>query len=354
MGAIDADTHVDESESTWKKLEGTPYEKYIPVTIMMPADEAKRAGYNPTNSRCWVVEGRLQNRAIRDEVNHPPRVFRELEDVRGRVGHMDKMGVDVQVIFPTFFIRYNTGNAEAEWALTTTYNRWIAEKCAQTNGRLRWAAVLPLLRPDKAVEELRWASEHGACAIFKRGFDLDRKITDPHFFPVYEEASALDIPLCIHTGHPLPATEWDRGFPIIYSFTTLVSSGLPKRFPKLRFGLIESGASWIPYAISQLGAVKRQSLRGQQTRLPRLFELEPELFRANRLFVTLDPIDDIESLLKFGTEDNLMIGTDYSHTDISANLSALDEVRGWVEEGRIKYAQAEKILATNARTFYGL
>jgi predicted TIM-barrel fold metal-dependent hydrolase len=88
--------------------------------------------------------------------------------------------------------------------------------------------------------------------------------------------------------------------------------------------------------------------------LPRLFELEPELFRVNRLFVTIDPIDDIESLLKFGTEDNLMIGTDYSHTDISANLSALDEVRSWADEGRISDAQAHKILESNSKAFYGL
>jgi predicted TIM-barrel fold metal-dependent hydrolase len=270
------------------------------------------------------------------------------------VAHMDKMGVGVQVIFPTFFIRYNTSNAEAEWALTTTYNRWLAEKCAPTNGRLRWAAVLPLLNPAKAVEELRWAKEHGACAIFKRGFDLDRYVTDPHFFPVYEEASALDLPLCIHTGHPLPGHEWDRGFPIMYSFGALVSSAVPKKFPKLRFGFIESGASWIPYTISQLGAVKRQSLRGKQTQLPRLHELEPDLFRANRMFVTIDPIDDIESVLKFGTEDHLMIGTDYSHTDISANLSALDEVRGWVDDGRITNAQADKILESNSKAFYAL
>jgi len=354
MPVIDADTHVDECENTWKKLEDTPYAKYIPVTVMMPPDEAKRAGYNATTSRCWVVEGRLQNRAIRDEVNHPLRVFRELQDVPGRLAHMDKMGVDVQVIFPTFFIRYNTNNAEAEWALTTTYNRWLAEKCAPTNGRLQWAAVLPLMQPDKAVEELRWAKEHGACGIFKRGFDLDRQVTDPHFFPVYEEASALDLPLCIHTGHPLPAHEWDRGFPIMYSFSALVSSGVPKKFPRLRFGFIESGASWIPYTISQLGAVKRQTLRGQQTRLPRLFEVEPEIFRANRVFITIDPIDDVESLLKFGTEDSLMIGTDYSHTDISANLSALDEVRNWAEEGRITKAQAHKILESNSQAFYGL
>jgi predicted TIM-barrel fold metal-dependent hydrolase len=354
MAVIDADTHVDESEETWKKLEGTPCAKYIPVTVTMPPEEAKRAGYNATTRRRWVVEERLQNRAIRDEINHPPRVRRELVDVPGRVAHMDQMGVDVQVIFPTFFIRYNTKNAEAEWALTTTYNRWLAEKCARTDGRLRWAAVLPLLEPDKAVEELRWAKEHGACGIFKRGFDLDRSVVDPHFFPVYEEAGALDLALCIHTGHPLPGREWDRGFPIIHSFSALVSSGVPAKFPKLRFGFIEAGASWIPYAISQLGAQKRAALRGQQRQLPRLFELEPELFRKNRVFITMDPIDDIEFLLRFNTEDSLMIGTDYSHTDISANLSALDEVRKWADEGRISAAQARKILGRNAQVFYGL
>ena len=43
MAMIDADTHVDECEDTWKKLEGTPYAKYIPVTTTMPPDEARRA-----------------------------------------------------------------------------------------------------------------------------------------------------------------------------------------------------------------------------------------------------------------------------------------------------------------------
>ena len=37
-----------------------------------------------------------------------------------------------------------------------------------------------------------------------------------------------------------------------------------------------------------------------------------------------------------------MIGTDYSHTDISANLSALDEVRGWADEGRISTPKLER------------
>jgi predicted TIM-barrel fold metal-dependent hydrolase len=174
MPVIDADTHVDECESTWEKLEGTPLEKYIPVTVNLPPEVSKRAGFRGITSRKWYVEDRMQNRAVRDEVNHPLRVRRELEDVPGRLAHMDEMGVDVQVIFPTFFIRYATDNAEAEWALTTTYNRWLAEKCANTNGRLRWAAVLPFLKPEAAAAELRWAKENGACGIFKRGFDLGR------------------------------------------------------------------------------------------------------------------------------------------------------------------------------------
>jgi hypothetical protein len=138
------------------------------------------------------------------------------------------------------------------------------------------------------------------------------------------------------------------------SFSEVVSSKLPEKFPNLRFGFIEAGASWIPYSISQLGAKIRQAQRGQDNRLPHLFELAPELFRENRAFITIDLIDDIESVLKFGTEDSLMIGTDYSHTDISANLSALNGVRDWVDQGRISTGQAHKILESNAEAFYGL
>ena len=323
MTVIDADTHVDESEATWQKLEGANA-KYIPVTVTSQAGEKSSAGLVRSRDRWWMVGGKFLTRAIRDEEHHPPRVRRELEGVPGRLRHMDEMGVDVQAIFPTFFIRYGTNNAEAEWALTTTYNRWMAGKCADTNGRLRWACVLPLLQPEKAAEELRWAKAHGACGIFRRGFDLDRPINDPHFFPVYEEANSLEMPLCIHTGHPLPGGGGDRAFPIILSFNALLSSDMPNKFPKLRFGLIEAGASWIPYTLSQRAAEKRREIRdqGKLLNLITLMDSNRELFRDNRAFVTIHPIDDVAYLLKFGTEDSLMIGTDYSHHEISANLNA--------------------------------
>ena len=82
------------------------------------------------------------------------------------------------------------------------------------------------------------------------------------------------------------------------------------------------------------------------------FDLQRDLFKEDRLFVTIDPMDHIEHLLDFGTEDNLIIGTDYCHSDPSANLAALDEVKKWASEGRISDAVARKILESNAKVFY--
>ncbi len=351
MPMIDADTHVDETEATWKRVEES-FPQYAPATVVPAKNGEAPAALKGIFKRFWVVENKMQPRAVRDEVHHPPRVARELEDVDVRLRDMDRMGVEIQVIFPTFFIRYNnTTNPESDVALTTSYNRWIAERCAPTKGRLRWAAVLPLLDIDRAVEELRWAKDNGACTFFRRGFDLGKPVSDPYWFPLYEAANELEMPVCFHTGHPgFPHREWDRGFPIMSAFNSVVTTRLPEKFPKLRFGFIESSSSWIPYELAQIGMVLRTQRIHEQAQTVRI---EPDLLRKNRLYVAIDPVDDIEYILKFGTEDNLLIGTDYCHTDISANLNALDEVRDWARQGRISEEVATKILETNPRTFYG-
>ena len=347
MAVIDADTHVDETEATWAFLEGSNV-RYAPATMEPPEEEIDRLSLNPFRSRFWLVEGRIQVRAVRDDFHHPARPRRELEDIQGRLEDMDRMGVDIQVMFPTFFIRYVSLNPGPEAELCRAYNRWVAEACAETGGRLRWAAVLPWLDTDAAIRELHWAKEHGACGIFKRGFDLDRPVNSPHFYPIYQAANDLDVPLCIHTGHP--GTEWDRGFPIMSAFMSIVSGKLPERFPDLRFGFIEAGATWIPYAISQFAMRDRTERHHEQDIT---MELSQDLFKKNRLYVTLDPVDDVEYLLTFNTADHLMIGTDYSHSDPSANLSALAEVHKWADQGKISQSVAGKILEENPATFYG-
>ena len=55
-----------------------------------------------------------------------------------------------------------------------------------------------------------------------------------------------------------------------------------------------------------------------------------------------------------GTDDSLMIGTDYSHADQSAEIQALDVIEQCAEKGEISASVARKILDDNPRRFYGL
>jgi predicted TIM-barrel fold metal-dependent hydrolase len=176
---------------------------------------------------------------------------------------MDELRVDVQVLYPTLFLHAFTARPEIDVALCKSYNRWIAKATEKSRGRLRWVAVVPLLNIEKAVEEVRWAKDHGACGVFKKGIECgDRAASDPYFFPVYDEASHLDLPICIHnaTGKVESAiglgSGLDGGMNAISAFSALAEHGIPDMFPKLRVGFIETGASWIPYLYADLEAKK--------------------------------------------------------------------------------------------------
>ena len=95
FGVIDADTHVDENEATWQILEEKG-SKYVPVSISPDAKVEAAVADRPEapgvriagalGNRWWLVENRLQPRIIRDEIHHPLREHRELDDAAGVAG----------------------------------------------------------------------------------------------------------------------------------------------------------------------------------------------------------------------------------------------------------------------------
>ena len=54
------------------------------------------------------------------------------------------------------------------------------------------------------MTEMRRASDLGASGIFTMGMVWERNLADPEFFPIYEEAAGLDLPLCVHLGWGSP------------------------------------------------------------------------------------------------------------------------------------------------------
>lgn len=358
MGLIvDADTHLDEHEGTWDHMDAAD-ERFRPLTMEPVGRPAFVAG-DARPHRLWQIDGQFRLRRYRDDTRTgTTRETRELLDVGERLRHMDALGVDVQVIYPTLFLFALTSHPEVELALCRAYNRWLAAATAESNDRLRWVAVLPMLSIDKAVEELGFAVEHGACGVFKKGIEAgNRPASDPYFFPLYQEAERLNVPICFHTASGNPAvsdatvtsrTQSALGNLLaISAFTQLVMAGVPDRFPGLRFGWVEASASWIPYLIHDLEA-KRKRLTSAR------FNLKSDLLRAYRFYVTCDTTDDLPYILRYGAEDSLIIGSDYGHADQSAEIDAVTILRKKGEAGEIPAAVAEKILSDNAVRFYGL
>ena len=53
------------------------------------------------------------------------------------------MGTEVQVLYPTLFLMEATERPEVATALRRSYNRWLADRCAESHGRLRWVCLPP-------------------------------------------------------------------------------------------------------------------------------------------------------------------------------------------------------------------
>jgi predicted TIM-barrel fold metal-dependent hydrolase len=341
MAIIDADAHVLESEHTWGYMLDSERE-FRPKIVATPNDA-------DSGGESWLVDGRLHGKA-RNVGGDTPRESREMADIAARIRHMDELEVDVQVLYPTMFLRPFTRRPEVELGLVRSYNRWLTDIWKSAPDRLRWVVVLPLLSMDKALEELRWSKENGACGVFIRGVEGDRRLSDPYFFPLYEEASRLDMPVCVHSATGSFTThdffEGECGFnrfklAVVGAFHTVLFDGVTQRFPKLKFGFIEVSAQWVPYALHDIA---RRLQRRKKT-------IGKDPLKENRIYVACQTDDDLPYILKYSGDDNIVIGSDYGHADTASELDALRNLK---LTGELGAGVIDKILGDNPTAFYGL
>jgi len=339
MRVIDADAHVIENESTWDYM--LESERQFKPKVVAVTSAKDPFDY-------WLVDGRIIPRS--NVGRDLPVTAREMSDLGERIKHMDELGIDCQVIYPTFFITPISRRPDIDLAVARSYNRWMANIVRKEPDRFGWVLVPPLQSTEHLAEELKYGKENGACGIYLRGLEVERMLSDPYFYSLYEQASALDLPICIHSANGAFTTydffSDDPGFSkfklaVIGAFHALVFHGIPQRFPKLRIGIIEVSAQWISYAVHDL---RRRFAR-------RAKPFPKNVLQENRVYVTCQTDDDLEDVLKYSGEDNLVIGTDYGHADNAAEIEALRKLRN---EGRLPGRVIDKILDDNPRSLYGL
>src|SRR4051812_22265541 len=209
MQTIDADAHVIETERTWDYLEGDE-QKYRPYLQAREGDSSREM---------WIIDGNprgfrfptLSEQELRRRSEQSGRdvvtalAAREMDDVELRLQDMDRLGIDVQVLHNTICIEQLTDRPEVEVALCRSWNRWLADIWRQGGGRLLWSMLPPVLSIPDALDEIRFARQHGAVAVCLRPVEDDRLLTDESFYPIYEEAQRLDMAIAVHIANGNPS-----------------------------------------------------------------------------------------------------------------------------------------------------
>ncbi|MSQ27097.1 MAG: amidohydrolase [Dehalococcoidia bacterium] len=369
-GVIDADTHIVEHPGIWEHMDREFYPRR-PVIVKAPSD----TWYGSVNA-FWLLDGEIFPRPVgkgsfglhvpggdREEAREdvPPGV-RNLTDVPGRLAALEARDVEAEVIYPTLFIMYLTDDVDLEIALCRAYNRYMADVWKQGGGQLRWVAPLPLRSVEASVAEMRVAQEGGAVGLLFRGVEGTRSLAEPYFYPVYQEAARLGLPICVHTGGGSPAIT--KSFDITYShvfphvrvtplfaFRDIVAHKVPERFPGLRFAFVEAASSWVPYVLHLL----RRAAKAPITVGPLGPSWDsgwgPKLFQDYNLYVACEADEDIPYLLKYVGEDNLIIGSDYGHQDQSRDDGVVALIN---RREDIPPSARTKMLSDNPRRLYGM
>ena len=161
----------------------------------------------PRLERITDDEGKEMYRWWRNEEQYQlwlPRAIDKVRDIgEGRVKDMDEAGIDMQVLSCTPGI--DDFKADEGTALSRKVNEDLYEAIRKYPERFSGLAALALKEPDSAANELeRAVKELGfkGAMIFPHvhGEYIDNK----RYWPIFQRAAELNVPLYIHPTHPSP------------------------------------------------------------------------------------------------------------------------------------------------------
>ncbi|MBI3078212.1 MAG: amidohydrolase [Deltaproteobacteria bacterium] len=282
-------------------------------------------------------------------------------DVETRLRDMDRDGVDISVLYPTNLLAIGqVPDVGFAVALCRAYNTWLADQCRQAEGRLKGVALVPLQNVPEAVQELRRAvTELGMVGVmFPTVVDRGRNLGAPEFYPVYEEAQRLDIPIGFHST-PRQAATCDRfasflgvhtlAQPVeqMVSVVNMVTMGIFELFPKLRIAFLEGGTGWVPWLMDRLD--EEWELRGE-VEAPLCKQRPSYYMLSGRAYYSPD-VDEatLPSVVERMGEATILYASDYPHWD-----GRFPKTVELMRAQKLSEVAKAKILGENAKRFYRL
>ncbi|HEY9328662.1 MAG TPA: amidohydrolase family protein [Streptomyces sp.] len=227
--------------------------------LLLPGIEALVAGL-PGLAEAKGLDAR-RNGAEALAVNGPMVRARipAMTDVAVRLAAMDRQGVDVQLVSPSpshYHYWADEQTAEKVWRLA---NEATAAHCAAAPDRLRGLGLVPLQHPDRAVEALDDALDHGLLGVEISSHAPGRELSDPAYEPLWSRAEESGAVLFLHPFGCTLDERLDRwylsntvGQPTenAVALSHLIFSGVLDRHPGLKV-IAAHGGGYLPTHIGR-------------------------------------------------------------------------------------------------------
>lgn len=271
-------------------------------------------------------------------------------DAVDRLAALDKMGIRRQLLFPNTVLRELRAHTPAALEACRRYNDYVVDWTRRADDRARAVCQINMTNRDWAVAELRRVVDRGArgvlvpCAEPPAGTSPASPAWD-EFWRLLEDSGT---PAFIHIGAGglasaeeddpmLPSRRWgdapalravfpDRPgaeerfgpFYVVVAhvaaevyLTCLVMGGVFERFPGLRFGAIEFGASWLGPLCERLDR-HATLLEKVGVRYP----MTPSEYVRRNVRVTPQWAEPVDVLIeRYGLRESYVFSTDYPHVE---------------------------------------
>ena len=265
---------------------------------------------------------------------------------------LNELGFASQLVFTTWCLG-NFGldetNADLAYATAQAHNRMMTDFCS-VDRRFLGTAYVPLADLDRAKVAAREAIDMGLKALM-----IPSKCPNGHspshiaFDPIWAMAQEAGLPIVFHVGgeEKLNPDYFNNGLPkvkdfhggeenftsvsymmiphsVMLSLAAMIFDGVLDRFPRLKFGAIELGASWLPGWMRNMDSGYAAFYKGEE-RLKKL-SLKPSEFVKRQVRATPYPHEDAGWIIQNAGEEVCLFSSDFPHVEGGRNpLKRFDE-----------------------------
>jgi uncharacterized protein len=285
----------------------------------------------------------------------------DLSDPQVRIENLDRMAIDIQMLFPSTLYAHITSDPGLEAALYRSYNRYVGRQCQAASKRLKWAGLLPMREQAESFKAIDEMQSLGAAAAVVFGTVRERLLSDRTFRPIWDAFSGTRLPLCIHMGMSYPpfqqlcesiqeANMIAKALPAQLAFVAIVNNNMLDRYPNLKVAFLEFGAEWLFYMFGRMEHYLKVNRRRMPTStgLPQK-EIE-EYAKCGRIFVAPESDDPmLAHEIELLGENQILFSSDFPHGEGRDNAAG-----SILRRNDLSDVQKRKILYDNPASFLAL